>query len=221
MTRLHLAYHHAALGEADLARASLARALSLGKGVVEAEHEAWMLALLGRFEEASALHVEDPCTLQAIELLRARDAFGSGTESAASLQSTLPPPDAPGSRPRRAAALLREALAGATLAFEVASDGAWFVGDDGTKVDLRRRTPLRKALVLLVEQRQRAPGEGVGWETLLRAGWPGERVLSDAGFARVRNALFQLRKLGVQRVLVTGNNGYFLDPNIPVRIVQI
>jgi hypothetical protein len=179
-----------------------------------------MLALLGHLDAASALHVEDPCTLQAIELLRAKDAFNAGAESATKLQGELPPPNATGSRVRRAASMLRDALAGAARAFEVADDGAWFVADDGTKVDLRRRTPLRKALVLLVEQRQRAPGEGVGWETLLRAGWPGERVLSDAGFARVRNALFQLRKLGVQRVLVTGNNGYFLDPTVPVRVVQ-
>jgi tetratricopeptide (TPR) repeat protein len=220
MTRLHLAYHHADLGETDHARSSLERALALGRGVVEAEHEAWMLALLGRLDDAAKIRIEDPCTIHAIDLVELGAAFGAGTASAASVSAKLPEPGAIGTRVRRAAAMAKAAIHGATRAFEVAADGAWFISEDGTTIDLRRRTPLRKALVLLVEHRQSAPGEGVSWETLLRAGWPGERVLSEAGFARVRNALFQLRKLGVQRALVTGNNGYFLDPTIPVRVVE-
>src|SRR5262249_29513439 len=105
ITHMHLAYHHAALGEEDEARRALERALELGAGL-ETETRAWLLALLGRFGEARALRIEDALTERAIRLLDMA-------------QAPIPPADARaalaeprvGTRVRRAAARLEAALA--------------------------------------------------------------------------------------------------------------
>jgi tetratricopeptide (TPR) repeat protein len=219
MTRLFLSYHHADLGEHALAVRSLERALSLGRGVVEVEHEAWMLALLGRGAEAARQNVEDTCTKTALVILAVRDAFAGGKAPLTKAKASLPSPGAAGSRVRRAGKLLAMAVAEQQSGLRVAADAAFFVAEDGTQVDLQRRTPLRKALMLLVAERQRAPGAGVSWERVLSAGWPEQRIQPEAGFARVRNALFQLRKLGLGPILVTGDSGYFLDPRVSLQVV--
>jgi hypothetical protein len=46
-------------------------------------------------------------------------------------------------------------------------------------------------------------------------------VRAEAGFARVRNALATLRKMGLRDVLVTRDDGYLLDPAVAVRRRQI
>jgi hypothetical protein len=61
----------------------------------------------------------------------------------------------------------------------------------------------------------------VRWDELLEAGWPGERVGPEAGFARVRNALSTLRKMGLRDVLLTRDDGYLLDPAVPIRRREI
>jgi hypothetical protein len=53
---------------------------------------------------------------------------------------------------------------------------------------------------------------------LLEAGWPGERVLPDAGANRVYVALATLRKMGLKEVLKSNDSGYFLDPAVPVLV---
>jgi len=53
-------------------------------------------------------------------------------------------------------------------------------------------------------------------EGLLEKGWPGERVHPEAGADRVYMALSTLRKLGLREVLVSRDDGYLLDPRVPV-----
>jgi len=183
-TWLHLALHHLALGEDRETRAALERARDLGENRVEPEQHAWVLALLGDFESARAIAVEDPGTKRAIDLL-------SGA--------------APEKRPI-ASSRVRQALAIRKPGVRVAPDASWFESG-GERVDLVRRGPLKRALARLLAAR----GASVAWQVVLEAGWPGERVLAEAGFARVRNAMFQLRKLGLQNALQTTSDGYRLD----------
>ncbi len=219
MTRLYLSYHHEDLGEHALATTALTRALSVGRGAVESEHEAWMLGLAGRGADAARITIEDPCTTEALAILSVRDAVLRGKLDASAAKAKLPAPRAKGSRVRRAGKLLAAAIGARVTELQIAADAAFFVSEAGLRVDLQRKTALRKALALLLAERQRAPGVGVAWERVLAAGWPEERIQPDAAFARVRNALFQLRKLGIGHALVTGDHGYFLDPRVPVRVV--
>jgi hypothetical protein len=72
---------------------------------------------------------------------------------------------------------------------------------------------VRRLLDALVHQRLDAPGTSLSSHALLRAGWPGERVLAEAGSKRVRVAIATLRRLGLKSVLLTRDDGYQLDPN--------
>jgi hypothetical protein len=52
-------------------------------------------------------------------------------------------------------------------------------------------------------------------DEIIRAGWPGERMMAEAAMNRVHDALTTLRKLGLRDLLVTTAGGYMLDPGIP------
>jgi hypothetical protein len=53
-------------------------------------------------------------------------------------------------------------------------------------------------------------------DALLAAGWPGERILPDAATNRLYVAIATLRKLGLRDVLVRFDEGYRLDPGVPL-----
>ncbi len=82
-------------------------------------------------------------------------------------------------------------------------------------VDLRRRAPLQRIVLVLAQQRLDAPGEALGLDELLAAGWPGERVGDSAGANRVHVALSTLRNLGLRTILVSSAAGYALTSAIP------
>ena len=100
----------------------------------------------------------------------------------------------------------------------LASDASWFAGDGGDRIDLRRRGALRRILVALCEHHEKAPGTGLGVQSLVDSGWPGERVLVDAAATRVRVAVSTLRRLGLRSVIVTRDDGYLLDPRVRVEL---
>ena len=83
-------------------------------------------------------------------------------------------------------------------------------------VDLRRRTPLQRIVLVLARRRLDAPGEALALEELLAAGWPGERVRYSAGTNRVHVALSTLRNLGLRAFLVSGPDGYALTSALPL-----
>ncbi len=229
-TWMHLAWHHAALGEHDEAASALERAAALGRGRAAAEDEAWILALQGRFDDARGLRVEDTGTRRALLLLESAARVRNGALSpsdarARAAEASLAEGPAPhagtSTRLRRAGAALDGAVRATGAQLEIAPDGRWFRAADGTQADLSRRRPLRLALLLLVARRLAAPGTGLSWQELLSAGWPGERVQAEAGFSRVRNALSQLRKLGLKDALLTRDDGYLLDPEVPLRHAEV
>ena len=97
----------------------------------------------------------------------------------------------------------------------LARGGRWFEVE-GARVDLGRRGALRRILVALAERHAASPARGIGQEELVAAGWPGERVLVDAGATRVRVAIATLRRLGLRSMLLTRDDGYVIDPSARV-----
>ena len=86
----------------------------------------------------------------------------------------------------------------------------------GIVISLAQRRAPRLILARLLEEREKKPGAVLGVEELLDAGWPGERVLAEAGASRVYVALGTLRKLGLRDVLLSRDGGYLLDPRIAI-----
>lgn len=197
ITWLHLAAHHHAVGDANEAEDALDRVLAHDAALAP-EDRAWALALAGRLDDARRVAHEDRATKRALDVL-----FGA-TPSAR---------DAPSHRVRLASIMTEARSAGLVVDAEVLRVKT----PDGKSIDLARKGPLRRVLALLVAQRLGAPGKGTTWRELLEAGWPEERILADAGFTRVRNALFQLRKLGLRQAILTRDDGYLLDPSLSVR----
>ncbi|MCB9736961.1 MAG: hypothetical protein H6745_30635 [Deltaproteobacteria bacterium] len=113
------------------------------------------------------------------------------------------------------------ALAGyrAIPTLTVAEDRRWFSVGDGERQDIARRKALRLILGRLVDQHRASPGDGLDVEALIRAGWPGQRVLSAAGAARVYTAIATLRRLGLADLLERRGEGYALHPR--TRVVAV
>jgi len=105
-------------------------------------------------------------------------------------------------------------------ALVVAADGAWFRAPHGKRVDLGGRKNLRNLLHALAENRVAAPGAALATEALLASGWPGERVLHEAGVNRVRVAIAALRQLGLRDVMRSEGDGYFFDPSVAITIAR-
>jgi predicted ATPase len=106
---------------------------------------------------------------------------------------------------------------GATLV--VGPEARWFsVGEK--RVDLQRRGATRLILWALVRERVDRPGVALRQDALLAAGWPGERVMAEAGSKRVRVAVSTLRTLGLEGVLVTRDDGYLIEAWVGVRVVE-
>ncbi len=101
-------------------------------------------------------------------------------------------------------------------ALVVGPDGKWMQPPAKDPQDFRRRRSLRLILVALAQKHREAAGAGIPLEGLLAAGWPGERVVPSAGANRVYVALTTLRKLGLRGHLLSQDDGYLLDPALPV-----
>jgi hypothetical protein len=99
-----------------------------------------------------------------------------------------------------------------TPALGVSEDGQRLELASGSAIDLGRRAAPRRILVALVGARLARPGAVVPYDDLVAAGWPGERMGSEAARKRLRTAIWTLRKLGLERLLVTHEDGYLIAP---------
>src|SRR5262249_11660369 len=107
-----------------------------------------------------------------------------------------------------------------SMTLYVTEDGRAFRPPGGKKGDLERPGAVRLIWQRLAQHRVEAAGEALPLDTLLGAGWPGERVLPQAGASRVYVALGTLRRLGLRGVLVSRDGGYLLDPKVPIAVVN-
>ncbi len=221
--RHHEALFRAGLGALEATEGHAREAL----GELEAAEDLLRTSEVPTYVAAVAVHRGH------LELLLAREAAAQGAPDraarlvAAARARTKDVPLAASSEDVRIALrLLERALAASTsapapatprLGLEVGLEARWFArGEGGARVDLARRGALRLILAGLVESHHRAAGATLGAGALLALGWPGERVLADAGGTRVRVAVSTLRRLGLAGILLTRDDGYLLDPRVAI-----
>lgn len=175
------------------------------------------LAHVARARRALSVSVIPSVHVRLARFLLARDVPGGGDISPAS--APLARPEAARTEALRPEAMRPEALrpeAPPRDALVVSASGRWFSPPRGPRVVLDTRRALRLILRRLAEQREASPGEPLDVAALLLAGWPGERVLHNAGMSRVYTAIAQLRREGLRDVLLRRDEGYLLDPNVAI-----
>lgn len=123
---------------------------------------------------------------------------------------------APAPASRSAARIEPQAPPRASPAVEIEATGRWFRVPGAMRTTLARRPSLHRLLGALLARHREASGESLSWPALLEVGWPGERVLREAGRNRVQVAIRTLRREGLEDVLLTGGEGYLLDPAIEI-----
>ncbi len=89
---------------------------------------------------------------------------------------------------------------------------AWVRTPTGERVQLQRRPVLQRLLAFFIEQQGKAPAS---IEAVVSAVWPGD-PLSKQTFSRARVAIFTLRRLGLQQVLLTHGDRYGLDDTLRI-----
>lgn len=99
----------------------------------------------------------------------------------------------------------------------LAEDGTWFETSAG-RVDVARRGAVRRILSALGGHRTDS-GRPLKVDELFEIGWPGERIPYESQVRRVYTAIWTLRTLGLDNVLLTRDEGYLLDPKQSLEIV--
>lgn len=224
------------LGNLDEARGSLelARALHVNRGdAIRRDRVTEMLSLF----PGAASRAEDVDLSEAAARYTER---GQSWRAALSLLLLSSVQRAEGQEPLASDALVRARAAARSAGLEVLEEvfdalseprgeaPAWRVGPEarwlealaGERIDLARHGSLRRVLSALVSARIETPGRAISSEGLLAAGWPGERVLHDAGMLRVYSAIRRLRRLGLHELLLTRDDGYLLDPESRIASVS-
>jgi DNA-binding SARP family transcriptional activator len=102
------------------------------------------------------------------------------------------------------------------MRLSVADEARRVVLPGGREVDLSRRKNVRLVLLALARARNDEPGVPLAGEALIEAGWPGERMRADAATKRLHTAIWTLRSLGLEDLLVSRDDGYLLDPEVPL-----
>jgi len=100
----------------------------------------------------------------------------------------------------------------------VTTDGSMLALPDGTRVKLETRPALRALLLALVHHRTSSPGASMPTSELVARGWPNERMKPKAGADRLYMAMSRLRQLGLRDLVKRRDDGYLLDPDVPMRI---
>ncbi len=98
----------------------------------------------------------------------------------------------------------------------IAAGARWFCPPGGTWQDFRRRAAIRRLLFALAEARRTSPGVALSVERLIEAGWPGQKIDHQASKNRLYVALATLRSLGLREALASRDDGYLLDPRVPL-----
>ena len=108
-----------------------------------------------------------------------------------------------------------------TEVLQVGPEGRWFRLGDDERVELRTRRAPRLILVALVEHslvepNARGEAAALSVEDLVSAGWPGQRMVVQAGADRVYTAVGTLRQLGLKDRLQRRDEGYLLQPALHI-----
>lgn len=98
----------------------------------------------------------------------------------------------------------------------VGPEGRWFLIGDMNKVDLSRRGAMRRILHELALRCTQVPGKGTSVDELTEVGWPGQNIHPEAAATRVYTAIRSLRRIGLDQLILTNDEGYLLDPSCSV-----
>jgi serine/threonine protein kinase/predicted ATPase len=206
-TLLHLGHYQHACGERGAAAAAYREAADLardGDATVEALARAYAVASGGAVdpgegERARLRAAEQPSPLVVIAV----DALLGG-------EMADPTACERSSDVRRALSLVHGTAAPGIV---VGADARW-LSFAALRLDLARKNAQRLIVLALAQHRLAHPGEGLGWQELAAAGWPGEKMRTDAALKRVYTAVWTLRKAGLEPVLLTHGDGYLFDPSV-------
>ncbi len=162
-----------------------------------------------------------------IDLARAKTGDESGRGAAQARLAAARPVQAVSLEVRTGMRLLQAALARTGVvsgapdpadahpdSLQVGPGSRWFQAPGHESVDVSRRRVLRRILEGLVHHRQHHPGSALDTAGVLKSGWPGEKIIAEAGQNRVYVAIATLRKLGLGELLITRKDGYLLDPGV-------
>ena len=100
----------------------------------------------------------------------------------------------------------------------VHANGHWFQVDDGERVDLMTRRPLRRILGAIVQGTVDSATAGVSVDELIEVGWPDQSPTRESGANRVYNVIRMLRDKGLDDIIVTGESGYVVDASVAVEL---
>jgi predicted ATPase len=181
---------------------------------------------IARAERACRLVKNEPALLANVRIHRRVVAHAAGLARGA---ATLAQAEAwveasPSDDSRFALRILRRLLGSAPPSPAIATlvveqGGRAFLAPSATDpVSLPARSPLRRILEALTIRRIEEPGTVLPIEGIIAAGWPGERITTQAASNRAYVALASLRKLGLRDVLVSDGGGYAFSESVVVRI---
>jgi len=105
-------------------------------------------------------------------------------------------------------------------AITVGAEGRSLLLPNGTRHELARHGPVRRVLLALAIARRERPGVAMSTLDVVEAGWPGEKMRHEAATLRVYTTVRRLRALGLGDVLLTRDDGYLLDPDASLVILQ-
>jgi len=182
---------------------------------------AFVESRLGEPEAAASLLDSARSTLGALESRGLRTAAAMLMASASDEPVASPPADVASSSSdvRRVLGLVQTA-AEPDRALRIAADGRRVRLPGGTAFEFGRHAAPRRVLTELAVAREASPGDAVSAEQLIAAGWPGERMQTEAARKRLRTAIWTLRKLGLEGILLTRDDGYLLDPYVPFAWIE-
>lgn len=118
------------------------------------------------------------------------------------IQGASPPPGGPAGRRTL------------TLGVEV----SWALGTDGTRHVFGQAH--RRIVMALAELHRCSPGAVLAVKEICEAGWPGERMVPEAGANRVYVALTQLRRMGMRDFIERCDGGYRFAPDLVIDSVD-
>jgi tetratricopeptide (TPR) repeat protein len=107
--------------------------------------------------------------------------------------------------------IVRSDPAAAPEVLRVPDGGGWFEAPGAGRVSLARRRAPRRLLDALAGQAHDAP---MTVDDMFEAGWPGEKASFESARHRVYVAVHQLRKLGLEGILVSDQEGYRLTCSV-------
>ena len=94
----------------------------------------------------------------------------------------------------------------------------WVRIDGGEPIDLSSRKQLRLIVKALAKQHFANPTVLVSVEELLELAWPGEVMTTSSGRSRIYTAIRDLRKMGLDAIIVTEEGGYRLASDVRFRV---